>query len=78
MVGTPHRLLILVLIVPRLQMLPLLSALVIGSALAAPQEVLIWSDEFNTLNLSKWKHEITMGGGGNWEFEYYINNRSNR
>ena len=37
---------------------------------------LVWSDEFDTLDFTKWKHEITMGGGGNWEFEYYANNRS--
>ena len=78
-------------------------------------ETLIWNDEFDNFNFSKWKHEITMSGGGvrvcecrvcawrmarcwptqttdtcfrrgtvlcapalqNWEFEYYINNRSN-
>ena len=34
-------------------------------------------DEFNDLNLTRWKHEITLGGGGNWEFQYYDNNRSN-
>ncbi len=38
---------------------------------------LVWSDEFDTLDFSKWKHEITLSGGGNWEFEYYANNRSN-
>jgi len=39
---------------------------------------LVWSDEFNgRLDHTKWKHEITAGGGGNWEFEYYINNRTN-
>jgi len=27
------------------------------------------------IDFSIWKHEITMGGGGNWEFEYYGNNR---
>ena len=34
-------------------------------------------DEFDTFNLNLWKHEITMAGGGNWEFEIYVNNRSN-
>ena len=34
-------------------------------------------DEFNTFNLSLWKHEITLSGGGNWEFQAYLNNRSN-
>ena len=38
---------------------------------------LIFSDEFNYFNLTRWKHEITLGGGGNWEFQYYDNNRSN-
>eukprot|EP00299_Pterocystis_sp_00344_P009834 c4263_g1_i1.p1 GENE.c4263_g1_i1~~c4263_g1_i1.p1 ORF type:complete len:358 (+),score=84.79 c4263_g1_i1:46-1119(+) len=38
---------------------------------------LIFSDDFNTLNHTVWSHEITMSGGGNWEFEYYTNNRSN-
>jgi hypothetical protein len=36
----------------------------------------IFQDDFDTLNMSIWKHEITMGGGGNWEFEMYLNNRS--
>ncbi|KXN69864.1 glycoside hydrolase family 16 protein, partial [Conidiobolus coronatus NRRL 28638] len=26
--------------------------------------------------MKTWKHDITLGGGGNWEFEYYSNNRS--
>ena len=37
--------------------------------------VLALEDNFDTFNLSLWKHEITLGGGGNWEFEYYTNNR---
>lgn len=41
------------------------------------EEKLIFSDEFNTLNFTTWQHEITAGGGGNWEFEYYTNNRTN-
>ena len=40
-------------------------------------ETLIFSDEFDEFSLSRWKHEQTLGGGGNWEFEYYGNNRSN-
>lgn len=39
--------------------------------------MLIFDDEFDTFNITRWKHEITMGGGGNVEFEYYDNNRSN-
>jgi hypothetical protein len=38
---------------------------------------LIFSDEFDTLDLDTWQHEITMSGGGNWEFQVYWNNRSN-
>jgi len=38
---------------------------------------MIFEDNFDTLNLDVWEHEITAGGGGNWEFEYYTNNRSN-
>ncbi|KAI6654657.1 Beta-1,3-glucan-binding protein-like [Oopsacas minuta] len=38
---------------------------------------LIFEDDFSVLNFSKWQHEITMDGGGNREFEYYTNNRSN-
>lgn len=28
---------------------------------------LIFADEFDSFDLSTWKHEITMAGGGNWE-----------
>lgn len=38
---------------------------------------LIFEDQFNFLDLERWQHEITLSGGGNWEFEYYLNNRSN-
>ena len=40
-------------------------------------EQLIFSDDFDTLDARRWKHEQTLGGGGNWEFQYYCNNRSN-
>jgi hypothetical protein len=39
-------------------------------------EELIFVDEFNELNTRRWKHElfticqITLSGGGNWEFQY--------
>ncbi|XP_041475277.1 beta-1,3-glucan-binding protein-like isoform X3 [Lytechinus variegatus] len=42
-----------------------------------PCNGLIFQEEFNSLNLDIWEHEITAGGGGNWEFQYYTNNRSN-
>lgn len=40
-------------------------------------ETLVFSDDFDKLNFATWEHELTMGGGGNWEFEWYVNNRSN-
>ena len=40
-------------------------------------EKLIWEDDFNTLDFTKWQHELTKSGGGNWEFEEYRNNRTN-
>ena len=48
--------------------------LAFGTAIA---DTLVWSDDFDTLDFTKWQHEITMGGGGNWEFEMYYNNRTN-
>lgn len=54
-----------------------------SSTASAPQvqctayPCLLFEDNFDYLNFSKWKHEITAGGGGNWEFQYYSNNRSN-
>ena len=44
---------------------------------AAMADTLVWEDNFDTLDFTKWQHEITMGGGGNWEFEMYWNNRTN-
>lgn len=38
---------------------------------------LVLDENFDTLDLSLWRHEISLSGGGNWEFEYYDNNRSN-
>lgn len=40
-------------------------------------ETLVFEDNFDKLDFTKWQHEITMGGGGNWEFEMYTNNRTN-
>lgn len=52
---------------------------VLGTASAASlnKEKLVFEDDFNTLNFDKWQHELTMSGGGNWEFEQYRNNRTN-
>jgi len=40
-------------------------------------EKLIFSEEFDEFDLRTWSHEITASGGGNWEFEWYGNNRAN-
>ena len=40
-------------------------------------ERLVFSDEFDKFDLKKWKHDLTMSGGGNWEFQLYHNNRTN-
>jgi beta-glucanase (GH16 family) len=52
-----------------------LSSVAFKAAHAA--EKLIFADEFNTLDFETWQHEITLSGAGNWEFEYYTNNRTN-
>lgn len=44
---------------------------------AASAQTVLFSEDFNELNLGVWEMEKTMGGGGNWEFEMYANNRSN-
>ena len=38
---------------------------------------LIFEDNFNSLDQSKWRHEMTLAGGGNWEFQWYVNDRFN-
>jgi hypothetical protein len=43
----------------------------------AEAEVLVFEDTFEELDMEIWAHDITMAGGGNWEFQYYTNNRSN-
>lgn len=47
----------------------------------APREFcsgdLIFEDDFEDFNLDKWEHENTLAGGGNFEFQWYGNNRSN-
>lgn len=37
---------------------------------------LVFEDNFDRFDFSKWKHDITLSGGGNWEFQLYDNNRS--
>ena len=52
-------------------------ACLLGALGVRAKETRIFFDDFNNLNFSTWEHELTMGGGGNWEFEWYVNNRSN-
>ena len=39
---------------------------------------LIFNEDFNTFNKSRWQHIITAWRGGNQEFEYYTNRPENR
>ncbi|KAJ9048469.1 3-glucan binding protein [Entomophthora muscae] len=34
-----------------------------------------FEDKFEDLDLNKWRPEITAGGGGSWEFQFYNNDR---
>lgn len=47
------------------------------SALPPPGGPLIFSDDFDKLDLSKWQYEVTASGGGNGEFEYYTSHSNN-
>lgn len=53
--------------------------LLVSSAISAlaSADTVIFQDDFTTFNFATWEHELTMGGGGNWEFEWYVNNRTN-
>ena len=59
--------------------LPLWAALaaVVFSVSSCQKLDLAFDEEFTTFDLSVWKHEITLSGGGNWEFQAYSNNRTN-
>lgn len=52
-----------------------------ASGTRAPKNIcsgdLIFNEEFNKFDFHTWSHEKTLTGGGNWEFEVYLNNRSN-
>jgi len=52
----------------------LLICLLLG--LSAVSAKIIFEDNFTTFDFTKWEHDITMSGGGNWEFQLYDNNRS--
>ncbi|XP_077292734.1 beta-1,3-glucan-binding protein-like isoform X2 [Arctopsyche grandis] len=38
---------------------------------------LIFEESFDSFDVRKWQHENTLSGGGNWEFQWYNNNRTN-
>lgn len=38
---------------------------------------LIFEDNFDNLDFGKWRHEMSMWGGGNYEFQWYVNDRAN-
>ena len=52
------------------------SSLCCSYATGERQLVLVLDEDFDSFNLSLWQHELTLGGGGNWEYQYYTNNRS--
>lgn len=56
----------------------------LAAAVARPSErddssswQLVFEDHFDDFDLGVWQHGVTMSGGGNNEFEVYVNNRSN-
>lgn len=38
---------------------------------------LIFEDNFDTFDQDVWKHAVTMAGGGNYEFQWVVNDREN-
>ncbi|XP_069695954.1 beta-1,3-glucan-binding protein-like [Periplaneta americana] len=52
-------------------------ALVLLLCHAVTSETIIWQDEFDTLDLSKWNHLVSAWSGGNAEFQMYRNDRKN-
>jgi len=48
------------------------------SLLVEARGPLIWQEEFDFLDYSRWKHLITGWRGGNNEFQYYDNLPENR
>lgn len=44
---------------------PILLLILIGIFTIASSKI-IFEDNFTTFNFSKWKHDITLSGGGNW------------
>lgn len=33
-------------------------------------------DDFSVLDTKVWQHDVTLGGGGNWEFEWFLSNNN--
>ena len=55
----------------------LLTAILLTLQQATARDLkLVLEDDFKTLNFSLWRPEVTAGGGGNWEFQIYDNNRT--
>lgn len=51
-----------------------------GGPLAPPTVCsgqLLFEDTFETLDTTKWRHDRTLAGGGNWEFQWYDNDPVN-
>lgn len=42
--------------------------ILVSVLLAAVSCKLVFEDNFDKLDFTKWKHDITLSGGGNWEF----------
>lgn len=58
------------------QKLIIASLYIISSA--EPNYCLVFQDDFNgPLDSSSWMHDISLGGGGNNEFQYYTDNATN-
>lgn len=44
--------------------------------LISVESKVVFKDDFDFLDFTKWRHDITLAGGGNWEFQLYDNNRT--
>lgn len=57
--------------------LTMILILCFSALLRAKNQCLKFEDNFSEFSLKTWKHDITLSGGGNWEFQHYTNNRTN-
>lgn len=62
----------------RLQFFVLISLIIQNSMLVIRSQTLVFQEDFNTLNRTRWLHLITAWRGGNNEFQYYTNRSENR